>query len=37
MITEDFAPRGVASQIRNRWPGQPRAPLADHRVGGPAV
>jgi len=37
MITEDLAPWGVASQIRNRWPGQRCSPSADHRAGRPAL
>jgi len=37
MITEDFAPRGVASQIRNIWSGHRRIPAADHRLDRPAL
>jgi len=37
MITEDFAPRGVASQIRNSRPGRYGTPPADHWVDYPAL
>jgi len=37
MIAAGFPPRGVAFQIRNRWPGQRCAPSAGHRVDRPAL
>jgi len=37
MITEDFAPWGVASQIRSRWPAHQRQPPAGPWVGCPGL
>jgi len=37
MITEDLAPWGIASQIRNSRPGQCRAPSPSHRADHPAL
>jgi len=37
MITEDLAPWGVVSQIRNRWSGRCWAPPAGHRADHPAL
>jgi len=37
MITVNFAPRGVASQIRNVWPDETCSAQARNRVDGPAL
>jgi len=37
MITADVRCWGVASQIRNSWPGQRGVPPTDRRMDGPAL